>query len=130
MTNLATPCHVSTSPSDSLAACYCPCCGLSTIEQFRRLDYVCQGCGIQFSILSRDPILSSGPLQIDRAARKVRMRGVEVSVTANEFRLLDFLMSHSGIILERDRLVGAVWGDDHSIAHHSVNVIVLRLRKK
>jgi hypothetical protein len=114
--------------SRPVPVCYCPCCGLHAVQQLGKMDYRCGDCGVRFTIVSRAPILSSGTLEIDRAARKVRMRGEEVSVTAIEFRVLEFLMSHSGIICSRDSLVSAVWG--HSITEHSVNVIILRLRKK
>jgi len=53
-----------------------------------------------------------------------------VSLTATEFRLLEFFMSRPGIVFSREQLLQAVWGDDRSIVDRSVDVYVLRLRKK
>src|SRR3954466_8766133 len=39
-----------------------------------------------------------GPLEVDKAACRVRLNGEEVSLTATEFRLLDFLMSRPGVV--------------------------------
>jgi DNA-binding response OmpR family regulator len=116
--------------SDRTSASYCPCCGSRDVVQLRNIDYLCRGCGVEFHIVSKAPILSAGALEIDRATCNVRMRGQEVPVTAIEFRLLDFLMSHRGVIYDRYSLVSAVWGENHNIADHNVDVRVLRLRRK
>jgi DNA-binding response OmpR family regulator len=115
---------------DRTSASYCPCCGSRAIEKLRIIDYVCGACGVQFHIVSDAPILSAGALEIDRATCKVRMRGQEVPATAIEFRLLDFLMSHRGVIYDRYSLVSAVWGHNHNIEDHNVDVRILRLRRK
>jgi len=115
---------------DRASASYCPYCGSRAVEQLPNTDYVCGACGVQFHIVSHAPILSAGALEIDRATCKVRVRGREVPATAIEFRLLDFLMSHRGVIYDRYSLVSAVWGNNHNIADHNVDVRVLRLRRK
>jgi DNA-binding response OmpR family regulator len=53
-----------------------------------------------------------------------------VPLTATEFRLLEFFMGRPGIVFSREQLLHAVWGDDRSIVDRSVDVYVLRLRKK
>lgn len=128
-TNADTDCHLGR-PFDRTSASYCPRCGSRAIEQLRNIDYLCGACGVQFHIVSDAPILSAGALEIDRATCKVRMRGQEVPATAIEFRLLDFLMSHRGVIYDRYSLVSAVWGHNHNIADHNVDVRILRLRRK
>jgi DNA-binding response OmpR family regulator len=60
----------------------------------------------------------------------VRQNGKPVSVTATEFRLLEFLMSRPGIVFSREQLLNSVWGHDRSIIDRSVDVYILRLRKK
>src|SRR3954451_22809154 len=51
-----------------------------------------------------------GPLEVDKAACRVRLNGEEVSLTATEFRLLDFLMSRPGVVFSREQLLDGVWG--------------------
>ena len=109
---------------------YCPYCGSSELAKVSESGrYFCDRCSAEFSIFAHSGTLCRGLLELDRSARRVRLEGNELSLTAIEYRLLEFLMHHSGIICERGSLVNAVWGNA-SIADHSLNVIVLRLRKK
>jgi DNA-binding response OmpR family regulator len=74
--------------------------------------------------------MRAGPLVLDRGTCQVRQNGRPVSLTATEFRLLEFFMSRPGIVFSREQLLHAVWGDDRSIVDRSVDVYVLRLRRK
>ena len=74
--------------------------------------------------------ICAGPLVLDRNTCRVSQNGRPVSLTATEFRLLEFFMSRPGIVFSREQLLHAVWGDDRSIVDRSVDVYVLRLRKK
>jgi DNA-binding response OmpR family regulator len=60
----------------------------------------------------------------------VRLGGHEVSLTATEFRLLEFLMSRPGVVFSREQLLDAVWGHDRAVTDRTVDVYVLRLRQK
>src|ERR1041384_6210365 len=76
------------------------------------------------------PAMHAGPLTLDRNTCQVSQNGRPVSLTATEFRLLEFFMSRPGIVFSREQLLHAVWGDDRSIVDRSVDVYVLRLPKK
>ena len=75
-------------------------------------------------------ILSAGGLELDPASRQVRLNGSLLSLTATEFRLLEFLMSRPGVVFSREQLLNAVWGQDRAITDRAVDVYVLRLRQK
>src|SRR6476646_972579 len=74
-------------------------------------------------------VLESGGIELDRNSRRVRQRGEELSLTATEFRLLEFLMSRPGVVFSREQLLDAVW-TDRAITDRAVDVYVLRLRQK
>ena len=74
--------------------------------------------------------LRSGALELDRSKRQVRHNGQRVPLTATEFRLLEFLMSRPGIVFSREQLLNAIWGNNRAIIDRSVDVYILRLRKK
>jgi len=74
--------------------------------------------------------LKSGSLELDRLRCHVRHNGKPVPLTATEFRLLDFLMSRPGIVFSREQLLNAIWGNNRAIIDRSVDVYILRLRKK
>jgi DNA-binding response OmpR family regulator len=75
-------------------------------------------------------ILRSGDLELDRARCRVHLNGAEVTLTATEFRLLEFLMSRPGVVFSREQLLDAVWGHDRAVTDRTVDVYILRLRQK
>lgn len=75
-------------------------------------------------------ILTSGPLELDRNSCRVHLNGEELSLTATEFRLLEFLMSRPGVVFSREQLLDAVWGHDRAVTDRTVDVYILRLRQK
>ncbi len=75
-------------------------------------------------------LLKSGDLELDRARCRVHLGGQELSLTATEFRLLEFLMSRPGVVFSREQLLDAVWGHDRAVTDRTVDVYILRLRQK
>jgi DNA-binding response OmpR family regulator len=78
----------------------------------------------------RPDVLRAGPLELDRGRRAVSLRGEPVSLTATEFRLLEYLMSSPGHVFERDRLLDAVWGRQRWVLQRTVDTYIVRLRNK
>ncbi|MFZ5928532.1 MAG: winged helix-turn-helix domain-containing protein [Acidobacteriota bacterium] len=74
--------------------------------------------------------VQSGPLVLDRSTCRVTLDGKPVSLTATEFRLLEFLMSRPGVVFSREQLLDAVWGHDRAVTDRTVDVYILRLRQK
>ena len=69
-------------------------------------------------------------LHIDPARRRVRVRGKEVDLTAQEFRLLFVLATHPGIVFSREALLTRVWPDHTYVTERSVDSLVKRLRRR
>lgn len=74
--------------------------------------------------------LKAGGLDLDRQSCRVRLHGQLLSLTATEFRLLEFLMSRPGVVFSREQLLDAVWGHDRAVTDRTVDVYILRLRQK
>ncbi len=74
--------------------------------------------------------LEAAGLELDTTSRQVRLRGAPLSLTATEFRLLEFLMARPGVVFSREQLLNSVWGQDRAITDRAVDVYVLRLRQK
>jgi DNA-binding response OmpR family regulator len=74
--------------------------------------------------------LKAGPLELDRSGCRVRLNSEEISLTATEFRLLEFLMSRPGVVFSREQLLDGVWGHDRAVTDRTVDVYILRLRQK
>jgi DNA-binding response OmpR family regulator len=74
--------------------------------------------------------LKAGGLELDRTACRVLLNGAELTLTATEFRLLEFLMTRPGVVFSREQLLNAVWGHDRAVTDRTVDVYILRLRQK
>lgn len=74
--------------------------------------------------------LKSAGLVLDPASCEVRLNGAPLTLTATEFRLLEFLMSRPSVVFSREQLLDAVWGHDRAVTDRTVDVYILRLRQK
>jgi DNA-binding response OmpR family regulator len=69
-------------------------------------------------------------VEIDEAAREVRVDGADVGLKPREFALLLELASNAGIALSRSTLLARVWGFDFDGDERTVDVHIRRLRVK
>jgi len=77
-----------------------------------------------------DEGLESGGIRLDPSAHRVQVRGVDVTLTATEFRLLRVLMERQGRVQTRSRLLTDVWGYSEDVDSRTVDTHVRRLRRK
>jgi len=71
-----------------------------------------------------------GDVEVAIDQREVRRRGVRVAMSAREFDLLVFLVTHAGRVYTREQLLDAVWGYDYDGTARTVDNFVRRLRVK
>ncbi|MFL5358688.1 response regulator [Archangium sp.] len=76
------------------------------------------------------PLLSHADLTLDPLTRKVVRAGVELSLTAREYALLQFLLEHAGEVVSRTRIVQTVWDHDFETFSNVVEVYIRYLRAK
>ncbi|MEZ7843534.1 MAG: response regulator transcription factor [Opitutales bacterium] len=67
---------------------------------------------------------------IDAELHQLSIDGVEVILTATEFRLLQLLMERKGRVQSREHLLVAVWNYDTDIETRTVDTHVRRVREK
>ncbi|ATU94041.1 response regulator transcription factor [Phyllobacterium zundukense] len=77
-----------------------------------------------------DPVLKVGDLTLDPIAKKVRRGEREIGLTAKEFRLLAYLMSHPDAVISRTRLLNNVWDLSFDPETKVVDVYIRYLRRK
>jgi DNA-binding response OmpR family regulator len=78
----------------------------------------------------REGVLTVGALQIDNAARRLKVGEEEIPLTMTEFNLLAVLAANPERVLTRAQLRDKVWGYPHDLDDHSVDPHVQRLRRK
>jgi DNA-binding response OmpR family regulator len=71
-----------------------------------------------------------GALEIDVAAREVRVGDRNVELTRTEFDVLATLSSRPRVALSRRQLVEAVWGEPWVGDEHTIDVHIAHLRRK
>ena len=71
-----------------------------------------------------------GDIELNAAAREVRVAGQPVDLRAKEFDLLAFLMENRGVVVSRDTLLDRVWGMEYAGGSRTVDVHVAQLRRK
>ena len=76
------------------------------------------------------PVLRAGALELDHQRHRVTLDGLDVQLTATEFRLLDYFMARPGLVLSRSQLLEGVWGHGDSLTERVIDVYILRLRSK
>lgn len=79
--------------------------------------------------LSASWVLVSGELQLDRRSRRVMLKGREITLTPKALVLLEYLMTHPDELINRDRLLDAVWGWEQAVATRAVDARIAELRR-
>lgn len=75
-------------------------------------------------------VMTLGDLMLDSASRYVERGGKEISLTAKEFDILEYLMQNEGKVLSRDKLSNHIWNYDYDGGSNVIDVYVHHLRKK
>jgi two-component system KDP operon response regulator KdpE len=75
------------------------------------------------------PVVRTGPLEIDLAARVVRRDGCEVELSPKEFEILGLLASRLGKVVRHQELLKAVWGSERADIQY-LRVYIGQLRAK
>ena len=78
----------------------------------------------------RDAILRVGPLQLDTARHEAWRDERRLELTAKEFALLRYFMTHPGEVLSQERLLEHVWDENADPFTNTVRVTVGTLRRK
>jgi len=77
-----------------------------------------------------EPVLTVGELEIDLDRHRVTVRGDEVHLTPNEYKLLAYMMKHAGKVLTHRQLLKEVWGAAYASQTHYLRVYMVQLRHK
>lgn len=77
-----------------------------------------------------EPVLESGPVQMDIERHTVRVNGVDTAMPLKEFELLELLLRNAGRVLTRGQLIDRVWGSDYFGDTKTLDVHIKRIRSK
>ena len=77
-----------------------------------------------------DNVLVVADLTMDTAAHVVKRGETEISLSAKEYELLEYLMHNQGIVLSREKIEDHIWNFDYEGGTNVVDVYISYLRKK
>lgn len=78
----------------------------------------------------QNDLLQIGNLTLNTSTRTASVNNEPVTLTATEYRLLEFMLLNRGRVLSRMELLENVWGIDFNMSTNVVDVYVNYLRKK
>ncbi|MEO8756589.1 MAG: response regulator transcription factor [Devosia sp.] len=76
------------------------------------------------------PVLHSGELSLDTRQMRISQRGVPISLSPLEYRLLAFLMHHAGRVVAATELSDHLYDTGNDKDPNAIEVTVARLRRK
>ncbi|WP_417460308.1 response regulator transcription factor [Kordiimonas sp.] len=85
---------------------------------------------IRRSVGQSSPQFSCGPVILDTRNGRVSVDGRAIKLTAQEFKLLSYLMHHEGKVISRTELTEHIYDQDFDRDSNTIEVFVNRIRKK
>lgn len=76
-----------------------------------------------------DDVITIGKVTLDCFKKKVFVGGKEISLSAKDFEMLQYLMSKKGVVLSRSLILSRVWGYDFDGDDRVVDTHIKNIRK-
>jgi len=76
------------------------------------------------------PVVSAGDVTLDERQMRVSVRGVPVTMSPLEYRLVAYLLRHSGRVVSQHELDENVYGHGEDHDSNALEVLIGRVRKK
>ena len=77
-----------------------------------------------------EPIVKVGPLEIDRSAHIIKVKGQEIKLSATEYEILRVLSQNAGKVVTHRMLLKEVWGPNSTEHTQYLRVYLGQIRKK
>jgi DNA-binding response OmpR family regulator len=77
-----------------------------------------------------NPLIHSGDITLDTRLMRVSRKGVPLSLSPQEYRLVSYLMHHPGRVVSQQELAEQLQGDIYDRESNAIEVLVGRVRRK
>jgi len=77
-----------------------------------------------------EEVLRVGDLTLDPSLKKVMRANQEISLTAKEYAVLEYLMRNAGKVLSKEQIISHVWDFDADVLPNNVELFIMFLRRK
>lgn len=75
-------------------------------------------------------LIEKGPIQVNTNLKRVTLQGDEITLTAFEYRVLEYMMLNAGKIISKTELTEHIYDEEMDHDSNVIEVFVGRLRKK
>ena len=75
-------------------------------------------------------VLTAGDITLDTSSQRVTVKENDIELTAFEYRLLEYLMLHLGVVVSKTELAEHLYDEDTDRDSNVLEVLVGRLRRK
>ncbi|MBO4338427.1 MAG: response regulator transcription factor [Clostridiales bacterium] len=82
------------------------------------------------SLEMKNSLLVTGGLVLDTETKQVTVDGIEVRLTAMEYKILEYLMENMGRVLSSSQIYEAVWNEPSYTSEKTVTVHIKNIREK
>lgn len=79
---------------------------------------------------ANDESLKLRGIELNRNSMEVKINKERIALSKTEYLLLKTFIENKNVVLSRDKIISAVWGENHYIDENSVDVYVRYLRSK
>ncbi len=97
----------------------------SIMELITRVKVLLRRCEIE-----TDEMISLEEIQIDNVRHRCLVDGEVAQLTFKEYELLKYLIINQGIVLTREQIMSAVWGESFEGESRTVDMHIKTLRQK
>ena len=82
------------------------------------------------NLLASEDVITAGGIELNKAAHRVQIDGVDVELSYKEFELLSYFIENKGIALSREKILNHVWNYDYFGDARTIDTHVKKLRSK
>jgi two-component system response regulator PhoP len=77
-----------------------------------------------------NPVLQFGNITLDTAKQEIRVAEQKITLTAYEYKLIEFLMTHPDQVYSKTQLIEHIYNQDFDLDSNVIEVFIGRIRKK
>jgi two-component system, OmpR family, alkaline phosphatase synthesis response regulator PhoP len=85
---------------------------------------------IRITLVSAIEIYTFSNFILDTQRGVLTKNNQEISINAQEYRLLEFLVNNAGKVMDRNQILDVVWGYDNESTSRTIDVHIAKLRNK
>lgn len=97
----------------------------SIMELITRVKVLLRRCEVE-----KEVFIKVGEIEIDNIRHRCKVDGNVVELTYKEHELLKYLMANEGIVVSREQIMSAVWGEEFEGESRTVDMHIKTLRQK